>query len=223
MTHLEIASTTSLVSATHPVNSSYQRSGKRVLDIILGLILLPFVAFVILTIVLVHKLSGGDPFFGHERVGKNGHRFLCWKLRTMSANSDQILKDHLRNNPAAAKEWARTQKLSVDPRITPFGQFLRRTSLDELPQIWNVLRGEMSFVGPRPVTQEELHHYGAARTEFLSVSPGITGIWQINGRANGCYKERVQMDLSYCNAATMVSDLGLIAKTALVVLKATGR
>jgi lipopolysaccharide/colanic/teichoic acid biosynthesis glycosyltransferase len=141
----------------------------------------------------------------------------------MRPNSDQLLEAYLLENPIAADEWARTQKLTNDPRVTTFGRFLRRTSLDELPQLWNVLRGDMSFVGPRPITQSELHHYGSTAHDYLAVRPGVTGIWQVYGRANGCYKERVRMDQMYCHAISVNQDLVLILMTAFVLLKVTGK
>jgi lipopolysaccharide/colanic/teichoic acid biosynthesis glycosyltransferase len=141
----------------------------------------------------------------------------------MRPNSDHILSTFLASNPAAKAEWAQTQKLKNDPRVTPFGRFLRRTSLDELPQIWNVICGDMSFVGPRPITRQELDRYGKNARGYLSVRPGVTGLWQIHGRTAGCYKERVRLDTMYCRAITFHKDLTLIAMTGMVVLKATGK
>lgn len=223
MTHLNFTSNASVDAARALDFGTYQRGGKRCLDLILALLFLPIVVPVIITMFAINRGTGSATFFGHPRIGKNGDRFVCWKIQTMTPNSEYILKAHFENNPLAIKEWHQKQKLVNDPRVTTFGRFLRRTSLDELPQIWNVFRGDMSFVGPRPITESELHHYGARAKDYFSARPGITGVWQVYGRANGCYKERVQMDLSYCRAISIFSDLSLIALTGLVVFKATGR
>ena len=223
MAHLGFASSTTTTVAAVPVESTYRHGGKRCFDLLLGFALLPILLPTICILTILNTLSIGSPIFGHTRIGQDGRSFACWKMRTMLPASDHVLTAYLAQNPSAADEWAKTQKLKNDPRVAQFGRFLRRTSLDELPQIWNVIRGDMSFVGPRPITQNELSRYGHATHKYLSVRPGITGLWQIYGRANGCYKERVQMDTVYCNAITVHQDLALIAMTALVLIKATGK
>lgn len=182
-------------------------------------VLLPIIAVLYLMV----RLQGGAGFFAHERVGQNGRKFKCYKIQTMVSDAEQRLKKYLAENPAARAEWDRTQKLADDPRVTKLGRFLRRTSLDELPQLWNVLRGEMSFVGPRPVTVPELDRYGIHKRAYLSLKPGITGVWQVEGRTNGCYDERLRMDKTYLEKISFMYDLGLILRTARVVVSPTGR
>lgn len=200
----------------------YRRHGKRVLDILLGLTLLPLLAPVIGALWALTRLDGGAGFFGHERIGRDGRAFRCWKIRTMVVDARERLERHLHENPKAREEWYRDFKLRDDPRITPIGRLLRATSLDELPQIWNVLRGEMSFVGPRPVVQAELARYGVHRATYEAMRPGITGLWQVSGRNSISYDERVQMDLAYHRSKSLLLDLALIGKTAFAVLGRTG-
>lgn len=223
MAHLEFASSSSPKTAARPVENTYCRGGKRCFDLVLAFVLLPILVPAICILVVLNALNLGSPIFGHKRIGQNGRSFMCWKMRTMHSHSDHILTAFLDKNPSASDEWTTTHKLKNDPRVTSLGGFLRRTSLDELPQVWNVIRGDMSFVGPRPITQDELHRYGAATQQYLSVRPGVTGQWQVYGRANGCYKERVRMDARYCSAITIYQDLILIAMTTLVFLKVTGK
>nr|WP_242661860.1 sugar transferase [Salipiger thiooxidans] len=201
----------------------YARYTKRIVDIGLALILLPVLVPVIATLWAMTRTDGGPGFFGHRRIGKNGKVFRCWKIRTMVPNAEERLVAYLANNPAAAEEWARDHKLTDDPRITKIGRFLRETSLDELPQIWNVLMGEMSFVGPRPVVRAEMKKYGHGRTAYLTMKPGITGLWQVSGRNDVSYDERVAMDIEYLQTVSLKTDLQLIAKTAGSVLNRTGR
>ncbi len=203
--------------------SFYTQYGKRAFDLVLAILLLPILVPVIAILWAVISRDGGSGFFGHCRVGQDGRAFKCWKLRTMVLDSQTHLREYLAANPEAAAEWARDHKLTHDPRITRLGSFLRRTSLDELPQIWNVLKGEMSFVGPRPVTRVELHKYGSARPAYFSMKPGITGLWQVSGRNDVSYDERVQMDVNYLDLAGLRTDISLIFATAGAVLGTTGR
>ncbi|MGO4916613.1 sugar transferase [Pseudogemmobacter sp. W21_MBD1_M6] len=196
--------------------------GKRVFDVVFVLLLLPFVAPLIGLFWVLARRDGGPGFFAHTRVGQNGKLFRCWKLRTMLQGADDLLFAHLSRNPQAAIEWRDNFKLRDDPRITRFGGFLRRTSLDELPQIWNVLRGEMSFVGPRPVVSAELEKYDRHVWAYLAMKPGITGIWQVSGRNDIAYEERVQMDVDYMSTASRLYDLWIIVKTLGVVFRRTG-
>ncbi len=205
------------------VSLFYHSIGKRLLDLALALLLLPVLLPVICTLWLLVRLQGEGGFYSHTRVGRNGARFSCWKIRTMVPNAEALLAQLLENDPQAAAEWQRSQKLSCDPRITRLGQFLRRTSLDELPQIWNVLRGDMSFVGPRPVTQSELDRYGSNARVYMKMRPGITGLWQIKGRADGCYRERLRLDMAYARAISPAQDLSLILRTSAVIFRPTGR
>ncbi len=210
---------------TVPVTIStglYARHGKRLFDLGFALFLIPLLMPVIGLLWLLARADGGAGFYGHQRVGKDGRRFRCWKIRTMAVDADRRLADLLRRDPQAAREWASTFKLKNDPRVTRLGGWLRRTSLDELPQIWNVLRGEMSFVGPRPVTPEELSYYGPDKGSYLALRPGITGLWQVRGRSDGNYVQRVLLDRHYGERLRLASDVLLIAQTSLLVLRPTG-
>ena len=155
-------------------------------------------------------------------IALNGKLFRCLKFRTMYRDSAQMLADVLRDDPVARSEWALHNKLSKDPRITPVGNFLRRTSLDELPQLFNVLRGEMTLVGPRPITVAELCRYGQVRWDYLSVLPGMTGLWQVSGRSDTTYEERVALDLRYVEQRTIWLDAAILLKTVKVVLARDG-
>lgn len=205
---------------SHP--GLYARRGKRVLDLGLALAVMPLVAPAILLLWLAVRLDGGPGLFAHVRIGRHGRSFRCWKIRTMAPDADRRLAALLEGDPTAALEWARTFKLKRDPRVTWIGTALRRTSLDELPQIWNVLRGEMSLVGPRPVTAGELALYGADQATYLALRPGVTGLWQLRGRRDGDYARRVGLDRSYGQGLCLWLDLRLIAATGLVLLRPTG-
>ena len=174
-----------------------------------------------LLVYIAYRIKKEDPgpiFFAHERIGKNGKPFPCYKFRSMVTNSQEMLQQYLTENPAAKEEWEREFKLKNDPRVTPIGKVLRRTSLDELPQIFNVLRGEMSLVGPRPVIQEELDkYYGETAKLYCTVKPGITGLWQVSGRSDTTYDERVAMDESYINNRSFLGDIVILWKTIGVV------
>jgi exopolysaccharide production protein ExoY len=189
----------------------------------LALVLLCLFAPLMLVIAaLVAHRDGIPVFFGHYRVGLNGKLFRCLKFRTMYRESAQMLAEVLRDDPAARAEWALHNKLTHDPRITPVGNFLRRTSLDELPQLINVLRGEMALVGPRPITVGELCRYGRVRWDYLSVLPGMTGLWQVSGRSDTTYEERVALDLRYVEQRSMWLDAVILVKTVKVVLARDG-
>ena len=197
--------------------------GKSAFDRIAAVALLPLLAPVIALLWLLVRRDGGPGFYGHPRVGRGGHIFLCWKLRSMVPDAGARLADHLARDPVAAAEWARSFKLSHDPRITRIGALLRRTSLDELPQIWNVLRGEMSLVGPRPVTPAEYASYGLSQLYYHRLRPGITGLWQVSGRNDIAYRARVALDVRYYWRASAALDLRIILATVGAVLKRTGR
>ena len=171
----------------------------------------------------IKKEDPGPVFFAHTRVGKDGKPFPCYKFRSMVTNSQEMLQKYLSENPAAREEWERDFKLKEDPRITPIGKVLRRTSLDELPQIFNVLRGEMSLVGPRPVVQEELDkYYGETAKLYCTVKPGITGLWQVSGRSDLGYDERVALDAAYIHNRSLWGDIVILWKTIGVVLMKKG-
>ena len=175
----------------------YRRYAKRVIDLIIVLMTLPAVIPVILILALYIKLDGGPAFYVQNRVGRGGRIFRMWKLRSMVLDADKKLQDLLDHDPDARSEWNDTQKLKRDPRITPVGQVIRKTSLDELPQIWNVLVGDMSLVGPRPVTEVELAKYAGHEQCYLALRPGVTGLWQVSGRNGLGYAERVRLDAEY--------------------------
>ncbi len=223
MAMLDHAHARSFPSTTSVLSLAYSTLGKRLLDIAIAIFLLPILLPMIGLLWSLIRLQGGSGFYCHKRVGRNGAEFSCWKIRTMVPNAERLLTELLDADPLAADEWRRTQKLSRDPRITKLGQFLRRTSLDELPQIWNVLRGDMSFVGPRPVTKPELDRYGPDAKVYLKLRPGITGLWQVMGRSDGCYTERLRLDMAYARAITPLRDLTLILRTATVIFRPTGR
>ena len=179
-----------------------------------------------LLVYIAYRIKKEDPgpvFFAHTRIGKNGKPFPCFKFRSMVVNSQEMLQKYLAENPAAREEWERDFKLKDDPRVTPIGKFLRSTSLDELPQIFNVLRGEMSLVGPRPVIQEELDkYYGETAKLYCTVKPGITGLWQVSGRSDIGYDERVALDATYIKYRSMWGDIVILWKTIGVVLMKKG-
>lgn len=195
---------------------------KRSFDIIVSAIALLLLAPFCLVIALLTRRDGGPAFFGHRRVGEAGRDFRCMKFRTMKVDADAILADLLTRDPQSAQEWARDQKLRNDPRITPIGHFLRRTSLDELPQLWNVLRGEMSLVGPRPVTYAEVIRYGEDAEYYLAAKPGITGLWQVSGRNQTTYMRRVQLDAWYVKNWSLWQDIAILCKTIPAVLLRNG-
>jgi undecaprenyl-phosphate galactose phosphotransferase len=171
---------------------------------------------------LIWRRDGAPVLFAHYRVGHDGKLFRCMKFRTMYRDAERMLSELLAKDPAARAEWQREQKLLRDPRITPIGHFLRRTSLDELPQLFNVLRGDMSLVGPRPITVGELTRYGRVRWHYLSVRPGITGLWQVSGRNNTSYDERVALDRRYVEERTVWMNLSILLKTVKVVVARDG-
>lgn len=201
----------------------YYRWIKRCFDIIVILVCSPLLLLGCLCIALMVRLdSKGPVFFAHQRVGRYGRSFACYKFRSMVVDSKERLEAYLATHPEAEAEWNREFKLKEDPRITRIGKFLRKTSLDELPQLWNVLKGDMSLVGPRPIVAEEVPKYGIYIDDYYLVRPGITGIWQVNGRSNTTYEERVQMDSWYVHNWSVWIDVVYLIKTVLVVLKREG-
>ena len=184
-----------------------------------ALLLILILAVPMLIIAAMVKIScGGQVLFAHYRVGRNGDLFRCLKFRSMVVDADERLQELLASDPAARAEWEEFRKLRKDPRITPVGHFLRVTSLDELPQIFNVLRGEMALVGPRPITLDEVDRYGRARWLYLQARPGVTGLWQVSGRNLTTFEERVELDRIYVNTRTLWLDLKIMLKTVRVIL-----
>lgn len=210
------------VVASAGTTDFYKSHGKRAFDIVLALLLLPIVAPVVLVIWGIIKASGGSGCFAQERVGLNGKIFKCWKLRTMEEGAAAKLDLLLETDSEAAAEWERSQKLRQDVRITKLGRVLRKTCLDELPQLWNVLRGEMSFVGPRPVVPSELLRYGVHRRSYLAVRPGITGLWQVSGRNSVSYARRVALDVTYQRRFSAVVDFKILFLTLFVFFDGNG-
>lgn len=200
----------------------YAAHGKRMVDIILAIIISPIVVTVIAVLWLMIRAGGGPGCFAHERVGQHGRVFKCWKLRTMHTGSSDEFDAYLANNSEAAAEWDKNHKLQQDDRVTRLGRILRRTSLDELPQIWNVLIGDMSFVGPRPIVKAELMRYGARKSHYLALRPGITGLWQVSGRNSVSYAKRVSLDVKYQKRQSPILDLKILFLTFAVVLDGDG-
>jgi lipopolysaccharide/colanic/teichoic acid biosynthesis glycosyltransferase len=197
-------------------------TAKRVVDLIGAGVLVVVFSPLMLVVALAVCADGGPTLFAHQRLGRNGRPFKCLKFRSMVVRADQVLRDVLATNPAAAREWAETQKLRKDPRITRIGAFLRATSLDELPQLFNVLLGDMSLVGPRPIVREEAPRYGADVQYYYAVRPGLTGLWQTSGRSELSYEQRVKLDVEYVTGRDMIKDLRILLKTVKVVLRRTG-
>jgi exopolysaccharide production protein ExoY len=197
--------------------------GKRLFDVAAGGLLLiaalPAMALVALAIKLTDR---GPVLYRHERIGLNGSRFSCLKFRTMVPDAETSFEGLLRRNPEFGNEWRRGHKLRADPRITPLGRLLRRWSLDELPQLFNVVRGEMSLVGPRPVTAAELVRYGASATAYCRARPGLTGLWQVSGRTRLDYEARIGCDLAYLSAWSPWLDAVLLARTPAAIISGDG-
>lgn len=197
---------------------------KRGLDIFVSAVAIMIgLGFVVAIACVLWLCHGVGPLYGHERVGRDGRIFRCWKLRTMAVDADARLSALLATSPSAAREWAETRKLRADPRILGrIGRFLRRTSFDEVPQFWNVLVGDMSLVGPRPVVKDELAHYGTQIDWYLGQRPGITGPWQVGGRSEASYASRVRMDVGYAKAPSLRRDVAILVRTLAVPFEQRG-
>lgn len=194
---------------------------KRAFDIaVASLMFVLFLPLLALVSAIILIFDGPSVLFAHERIGRDGKKFKCLKFRTMVKNADAVLQEILENDSDARREWEMHRKLKNDPRIVPvIGKFLRKSSLDELPQIINVLRGDMSLVGPRPIVDEELAFYGTARKLYLSVRPGLTGPWQIGNRSDETYENRVKQDVDYIENWSLKRDLSIVTSTAMMFLK----
>jgi len=189
-------------------------TAKRIIDIVLastGIVLL--CPLLLLCFAACLLSSPGPALFGHRRIGFQGKYFRCFKFRTMVINGDDCLRDHLAKDPQANAEWEATRKLRVDPRVTAIGSLLRKTSLDEIPQLFNVLKGDMSIVGPRPVTEEELSRYSTSVGSYLACRPGITGLWQVSGRSGTSYRRRVAFDSYYARHWSIFLDAKIVIAT----------
>jgi lipopolysaccharide/colanic/teichoic acid biosynthesis glycosyltransferase len=193
---------------------------KRTFDVISsGIAIIMFTPIFILLIILIRLDSKGAALFGHKRMGKNGKEISVYKFRTMVINAQEVLENF---TPEQKAEFEKNFKLENDPRITKIGSFLRKTSLDELPQLVNILKGDMSVVGPRPIVQAEVEKYGQFADKFFSVMPGLTGHWQANGRSDTTYEERVQMDMYYIDNRSFMMDIKIILQTVVSVIKKEG-
>ena len=198
---------------------------KRIIDIIgalIGIVILIPTTVIIYLARKISKEDNGPLFYEQLRYGKNGKVFRLYKYRSMCIGADKKLKEYLENNEEAKREFEKTHKLQNDPRITKIGDFLRKTSLDELPQMINILKGDMSLVGPRPVIEKEVEEYGENKERFLSVKPGLTGYWQVNGRSNTTFKERMEMELYYVDNRSLWLDIKIFFKTFITVFKKEG-
>lgn len=198
----------------------YRNGAKRVLDILFVLMGAPFVLPLVLLLAVLIALEGGQPFYRQDRVGRGGRIYRMWKLRSMEIDADARLAAHLAADPAARAEWDHSQKLRRDPRITKLGGFLRRASLDELPQLWNVLWGDMSLVGPRPMLPAQQALYPGQA--YFALRPGITGLWQVMARNDSSFAARASYDSDYDRNLSLATDLRLLIATARVVTRATG-
>lgn len=195
---------------------------KRLFDVLLASCMLLVLSPLLILLCILVKRDGGKAIYGHVRIGRAGKKFRCYKFRSMVVNSEQVLSQLLNNCPVARDEWKRDFKLKNDPRITKLGKLLRCTSLDELPQLFNVLRGDMSLVGPRPITEIELNRYAENTKYYLAAKPGITGLWQVSGRNNTNYEQRIYFDCWYVRNWKLSTDIAILFKTALVVLRRDG-
>ncbi|WP_417257869.1 sugar transferase [Celeribacter sp.] len=222
-THLAAVQTYAGLPPKKPVRL-YADGLKRVFDLVFALMIAPIAVPLIALLWALVRIEGKPAIYAHSRVGKDGKLFNCYKLRTMKLDADAILAKLCAENPEIAAEWHTYQKLENDPRITRIGRFLRATSLDELPQLWNVIKGDMSFVGPRPYTaDQEAMYENAGGHAYRSMRPGITGIWQVEGRSTTTFIDRARYDNDYGARQSLALDLSLIARTFGVVLAKTGR
>jgi undecaprenyl-phosphate galactose phosphotransferase len=195
---------------------------KRIFDIVFSLLILTILSPAMLLIAVIVKSDGGPVVFRHKRIGADGKSFYCLKFRTMHINSAALLEDLLKHDPAAREEWQRDFKLRKDPRVTAVGAFLRKRSLDEFPQLWNVVRGEMSLVGPRPIVEAEVPRYREFFEHYKQCRPGLTGLWQVSGRSDIDYERRVMMDRNYAKNWSFANDVVILFKTPLIVLRSLG-
>ena len=196
---------------------------KRPFDVMMALILIAVLTPIFAVICVTLLLTDGRPiFFRHQRIGRHGRMFDCLKFRTMQSNSADLLKRHLALDPEARLEWKANRKLKNDPRVTTLGIAMRKSSMDELPQLFNILRGDMSFVGPRPIVRDEVSYYGRSIAAYMSTRPGLTGPWQISGRSDASYETRVRLDCEYAQNYSLLKDVVIIVKTVPAVLLSKG-
>tara|TARA_R110002049_G_scaffold62028_7_gene166243 strand:- start:91 stop:840 length:750 start_codon:yes stop_codon:yes gene_type:complete len=201
--------------------SLYRAGGKRALETLLIVLSLPFFVPIVLLCALALWIEGGNPFYRQDRLGRNGQRFSILKLRTMVRDADAVLEDYLARDPEMRREWDEKQKIINDPRVTRVGGLLRATSLDELPQLWNVVTGDMSLIGPRPMMPDQLSMYGDP-AHYFALRPGVTGLWQVSARNGNRFSFRNEVDAEYDKTLSVTGDLGIILKTVGVMFRGTG-
>jgi len=205
-----------------PLKAPAEHASKLLFDMSAALLLLVGLSPALLTLAFLVWRSGGSPIFGSRRIGAKGEAFTCWKFRTMVPDAEARLAQLLATDPEARAEWNRGFKLKQDPRITPIGRILRTTSLDEIPQLINVLKGEMSLVGPRPILPDEAPRYGAVFHDYVRCRPGITGPWQVNGRNDADYNSRMRLTRDYARNWRFITDCRILLRTAVIVFRRSG-
>lgn len=210
-------------AAASPERRFNYRVVKRAIDVLLILLASPVLLPLFAAIALAIRVSSPGPiFFSHRRIRRHGEFFTMWKFRTMCVNSAEVLEEYLNAHPEARAEWRKTHKLKDDPRVTRVGRFLRRTSLDELPQLWNVFAGSMTMVGPRPIVAAEVEKYGEYFADYCMVKPGLTGLWQVSGRSRTTYAQRVMLDRQYARHWSLTGDLLILLRTFASVVNQEG-
>jgi Undecaprenyl-phosphate galactose phosphotransferase WbaP len=221
--NFDLSSNTLIAPRIQDRNSVAKNRVSRVLDISLIFLAAPYIILAFLVITILVKLdSPGPVFYRQRRIGRFGRKFHVYKFRTMFRNADEVLQNYLDHSPELKAEWLATYKLKQDPRVTRLGSMLRTSSLDELPQIWNIIIGDMSLVGPRPIVDAEAEKYGKCFELYIQVRPGLTGLWQVSGRNNTTYDRRVELDEYYIRNRSLKLDLQILWKTVLVVLSQDG-
>jgi lipopolysaccharide/colanic/teichoic acid biosynthesis glycosyltransferase len=222
-TNVKFSSNPVIVSSSKGRYGVPQNPWTRVFDIALILLAAPYILFFFLLIsILIMLDSSGGPLYRQTRIGKGGRRFQALKFRTMILDADQILQRYLDESPELRAEWAATHKLKRDPRVTRIGAILRKLSLDEMPQFWNILIGDMSLIGPRPIIDAEIERYGKCFELYIQARPGLTGLWQVSGRSDTTYQRRVELDEYYLLNRSIKLDLMILLKTVYVVLGRKG-
>jgi exopolysaccharide production protein ExoY len=206
-----------------PMHNPLALAAKRAIDLLgVAVFIVGFLPLYVLVAVLVRRSSPGPAHYWQDRVGQGGRHFHFYKFRSMVVNGDEVLTSFLDSDPSAKSQWEEFQKLDDDPRITRFGRFIRRTSIDELPQLWNVLKGEMSLVGPRPCMPSQEKYYGRYWKTYCAMKPGLTGLWQVSGRNKLTYDQRVKLDVYYAREWSLWLDLKILFKTVRVVITGDG-
>jgi Undecaprenyl-phosphate galactose phosphotransferase WbaP len=221
--NLDLSTTTLIAPRSFERKLASKNRVARFFDIAVILFAAPYIILAFLLLAISIKLdSPGPVFYRQTRIGRYGRKFQVYKFRTMVQNADQILKNYLDNSPELKAQWLATHKLKQDPRVTRLGTILRKSSLDELPQLWNIIIGDMSLIGPRPIVDEEVEKYGKCFGLYIQVRPGLTGLWQVSGRNDTTYEHRVELDAYYVRNRSLKLDLQILWKTVFVVLRKEG-